>query len=112
MLAGRSSLPNACVLAALNDRATGRAREWLSGIVSLRDDHAAALDALPNDEARHARLCELNVVEQVRDLGESAVVRAAWSRGQPLRLHGWIYNIEDGLLKDLDVSRKGPAPAL
>jgi len=96
------------VLAALKNQATGRAREWLGGIVRLRDDHAATLDALANDTERHALLCELNVVEQVGNLGESVVVQDAWSRGQPLRLHGWIYNIEDGLLKDLDVSVGGP----
>jgi carbonic anhydrase len=97
------------VLAALKDQATGLAREWVSGIVSLRDRNAAALDALENDAERHARLCELNVIEQVHNLGQSAVVLAAWSRGQPLRLHGWIYNIKDGLLKDLNVSVSGPS---
>jgi len=96
------------VLAALNDQATGLAREWVSGIVSLRDRNAAALDALENDAERHARLCELNVIEQVRNLSQSTVVLDAWSRGQPLRLHGWIYNIKDGLLKDLSVSISAP----
>jgi len=96
------------VLAALKDQATGLAREWVSGIVSLRDRNAGALDALADDAERHARLCELNVIEQVHNLGQSAVVLAAWSRGQPLRLHGWIYNIKDGLLKDLNVSVSGP----
>lgn len=97
------------VLAALNDQASGLTREWVSGIVRLRDRNAADLDALENDIERHARLCELNVIEQVRNLGQSTVVLTAWSRGQSLRLHGWIYNIKDGLLKDLNVSVGGPA---
>jgi len=96
------------VLAALKDQATGLAREWVSGIVSLRDRNAAALDALENDAERHARLCELNVIEQVHNLSQSSVVLDAWSRGQVLRLHGWIYNIKDGLLKDLSVSVSAP----
>jgi len=92
------------VLAALNDQATGLAREWVSSIVSLRDRNAEVLDALATDEERHARLCELNVIEQVQNLSQSIAIRDAWSRGQPLTLHGWIYNIKDGLLKDLNVS--------
>ena len=91
------------VLAALKDQATGLAREWVSGIVGLRDRNAAELAALMNDDERHSRLCELNVIEQVQSLSHSEVVRAAWSRGQPLKLHGWIYNIRDGLLNDLNV---------
>ena len=99
------------VLAALKDQATGLAREWISGIVSLRDRNAADLKALANDDERHTRLCELNVIEQVHNLSESAVVQDAWSRGQTLRLYGWIYNINDGLLKDLNVSVSGPLEA-
>ena len=96
------------VLAALNNQATGLAGEWVSGIVSLRDRNAATLDILEDDAERHARLCELNVIEQVRNLSQSTVVLAAWSHDKSLRLHGWIYNIKDGLLKDLNVSLSGP----
>ena len=96
------------VLAALKDQATGRAREWVSVIASLRDRNANILAALASDDERHARLCELNVIEQVHNLSQSTAVLSAWSRGQTLRLHGWIYNIEDGLLKDLGVSVSGP----
>jgi len=95
------------VQVALNGQATGRARDWVRGIVSLRDRNAEALSKLPNDDERHARLCELNVAEQVHNLSQSAAVQAAWSRSQTLSLHGWIYNIDDGLLKDLDVSVSG-----
>jgi len=95
------------VQVALNDQATGRARDWVRGIVSLRDRNAEALSKLPNDDERHARLCELNVAEQVHNLSQSAAVQAAWFRSKTLSLHGWIYNIDDGLLKDLDVSVSG-----
>ncbi len=100
------------VWAALKDQATGLAREWIGSIVDLCDRNAAALAELETDAGRHARLCELNVIEQVRNLEKSTVVSAAWSRGQPLSLHGWIYNIKDGLLKDLNVSVGGPAGGL
>lgn len=96
------------VLAALTGQATGHARRWIDGIVKLRDRHAGMLATLADDDARHARLCELNVVEQVRNLSRSQVVRDAWSRGQPLLIHGWIYAIADGLLKDLGVTLSGP----
>ena len=96
------------VLAALEDQATGLTREWVSGIVGLRDRNAEALAALATDAERHARLCELNVIEQVNNLSQSTAVRDAWSRGQSLKLHGWIYNIKDGLLKDLRVSVSQP----
>jgi carbonic anhydrase len=92
------------VQVALEDKATGLAHEWISGIVGLRDRNAENLEALANDAERHDRLCELNVIDQVHHLSQSAAVRAAWSRDLSLRLHGWIYNINDGLLKDLDAS--------
>jgi len=96
---------------ALNDQATGLAREWIGGITRLYRRNAAALGSLATDAERHARLCELNVIEQVHNLSQSPVVKAAWSRGQSVWLHGWIYNINDGLLKDLGVSACGPSEA-
>ena len=97
------------VLAALRGHAAGRTGDWISGIVALRDRHAAELGGLASDAERHARLCALNVIEQVQNLSRSAAVREAWSRGRPLVLHGWIYGLADGLLEDLDVSMNGPA---
>jgi len=96
------------VLAALEDQAAGLAREWVSNIVALRNRNAQELGALATDAERHARLCELNVIEQLHNLSQATAVRDAWSRGQPLMLHGWIYNINDGLLKDLNVSLSKP----
>jgi carbonic anhydrase len=77
----------------------------------LRDEarrHARELDLIPDGEARARRLCELSVMAQVESLRTLAIVRGAWSRGQPLDLHGWIYDLHDGLLRDLHVTVDGP----
>ena len=68
----------------------------------VRDEHAAEIDAGTDDEWRINRLCELNVLEQVRHVCQTTIVRDAWGRGQPLAVHGWIYDVADGLLRDLD----------
>ena len=62
---------------------------------------SAALDALPDETERHDRLCELNVIEQVVNVSQTTVVRDAWARGRKLTVHGWIYGLRDGLLRDL-----------
>ena len=64
----------------------------------------AELDSLPTEERQHNRLCELNVVEQVVNVSQTTVVRDAWARDQSLSVHGWIYDLHDGLLRDLGVS--------
>ncbi|HTD83410.1 MAG TPA: carbonic anhydrase, partial [Gemmatimonadaceae bacterium] len=60
--------------------------------------------SLPTEEQRHDRLCEMNVVEQVVNVSQTTVVRDAWTRRQSLAVHGWIYDLHDGLLRDLAVS--------
>ncbi|MCX7007363.1 MAG: hypothetical protein NTY53_08965 [Kiritimatiellaeota bacterium] len=67
------------------------------------------LTALPDDHARVNRLCELNVIRQVTNVARTTVARDAWARGQEFTIHGWIYNTEDGLIRDLGVSRSAPA---
>lgn len=96
------------VEAALKDQATGHALQWIRSIVQLRDRKADELSALPDVAGQHARLCELNVIDQVESLSRSEVIRRAWSRGQSLEIHGWIYKLTDGLLQDLNVSVSGP----
>ena len=64
----------------------------------------AALEAIPSDEARVDRLCELNVLEQVVNTGRTTIVQDAWRRRQPLTVHGWMYDLGDGLLRDLGVA--------
>jgi len=69
--------------------------------------HQVDLDALADDTLRHRRLCELNVREQVRNISQCTSVQEAWERGQQLEVHGWIYDLKDGLLHDLQVSMNG-----
>lgn len=83
---------------------------WLANIRTVARLHDEELDAL-NDERRFARLVELNVVEQVHNLSRTPVIQAAWARGSTLRVHGWVYRLEEGLLRDLHVTLDGQAAA-
>jgi carbonic anhydrase len=74
---------------------------WLRHVQDVRDRHETRLDAAASDEARIDRLCELNVVDQVRNVCQTTVVQDAWARQQDLTVHGWIYDVHDGLLRDL-----------
>jgi carbonic anhydrase len=95
------------VQAALGPALADPLETWLAPIRSLNAEHARELQALDAD-ARWNRLCELNVVAQVRTLCALPTIRDAWSRGQPLAIHGWIYDLHDGLLRDLEVSVNAP----
>jgi len=96
------------VQAAMDDQADGVTDSWISGIRDLWEDNQDELSRLDAAAAR-ARLCELNVRQQVRALCRTTSLRQAWQRGQPVDVHGWIYGIEDGLLRDLGerVSKQG-----
>jgi carbonic anhydrase len=89
------------VLAALRGDRIGLIDNWLRHVEDVRWKHQEQIDALPSDEERHRRLCELNVIEQVVNVSQTTVVRDAWARGQTLAVHGWIYDLHDGLLRDL-----------
>ncbi len=95
------------VLAALRDEKFGLIDNWLRHVQDVRDKHRQHLDSLGGQRERHDRLCELNVIEQTLNVGHSTPVRDAWARGQSLAVHGWIYNIGDGLLKDLGLCLVG-----
>ena len=90
--------------AALDGQANGMIDNWLRHIEDVRERHAALLDGMADYDARWARLCELNVIEQVRNLARTTPVSEAWKAGQELMLHGWIYGLQDGRLIDLDMS--------
>jgi carbonic anhydrase len=98
------------VHAALNGQKVGLADNWLRHVQDVRESHAAELDAIGNAAARARRLCELNVLAQVRHVCEATVVQDAWAAGRPLSVHGWIYGVEDGLLRDLGATREGLQP--
>lgn len=94
------------VLAALRRTRIGLADNWIRHVRDVAELHAEELAGV-DDAGRHARLCELNVIQQVRNVCETSVVQDAWARGQALAVHGWVYGLSDGLLRDLEVSRTG-----
>jgi carbonic anhydrase len=91
------------ILAALRNDRLGLADNWLRHVQDVRWKHRDEIDGLPEEEQRLTRLCELNVIEQVINVGQTTVVRDAWERGQTLAVHGVIYDVADGLLRDLGV---------
>lgn len=95
------------VQAALEGARIGLADNWLRHIQDVRDRHRTLLEAIP-EHARHDALVELNVIEQVVNVAQSTVLLDAWARGQPVTLHGWVYGLHDGLLKDLAISATTP----
>ena len=92
------------VRAALEGHQAGAVALWLQPLRNLADEHRAELDALGSAEERWDRLCELNVAAQVRAVASSEIVEAAWERDAELDVHGWIYDLKDGLLRDLEVT--------
>ncbi|HEY9594082.1 MAG TPA: carbonate dehydratase [Spirochaetia bacterium] len=91
------------VAAAHEGRSHGLIDNWLRHVQDIEQKHAGLLAEAPDDEARVRRLCELNVIEQAVNVARTTVVQQAWSRGQPVAVHGWIYSLADGLLRDLHV---------
>ena len=89
------------VLSALRDDRLGLIDNWLRHIQDICGKHRAELEALESTAQRHDRLCELNVIEQVVNVGQTTIVQDARARGQAVAIHGWIYDIRDGLLRDL-----------
>lgn len=96
------------VRAAIQNQELGLIDNWLRNIKDIYRMHEKELKKLNDAEARVNRLCELNVVAQVQHVCHTHIVQNAWQRGQPLAVHGWIYGIADGLLKDLDTTIDGP----
>jgi carbonic anhydrase len=91
------------VRAALEDRRIGLADNWIRHVQDVRNRHAAWLDTLPA-ELRVDALCELNVVEQALNVCQTTIVQDAWQRGQEIVVHGWVYGLHDGLLRDLAIT--------
>jgi carbonic anhydrase len=89
------------VLSALRNARLGLIDHWLAPIRELVREHAAELDALPDEAARHDRLCELNVLRQVENVATDPFVTEAWEQGADLTVHGWCYSLKNGLVNDL-----------
>jgi len=92
------------VLAALRDEKLGLVDDWLRHVQDLKHRHPERLAMAKSEGERHDLLCELNVIEQVANACQTTVVRDAWGRGQSLAVHGWIYGLKDGLIRDLDTT--------
>jgi carbonic anhydrase len=90
--------------AALRRERYGLVDNWLGHVQDVIQKHEPRLAAIGDEARRFARLCELNVIDQVANVGQTTIVRDAWQRGQELVLHGWIYGIRDGLLRDLQMT--------
>ena len=91
------------VMAALENMKFGLIDNWLRHVQDVMQKHARGLEATAVDQ-RLTRLCELNVIEQVFNVTQTTVVRGAWERGQQLTVHGWVYGLQDGLVRDMGVS--------
>jgi len=91
------------VLAALQSRPLGLIDNWLRHIRDVHALHRAELDSIGDADRRADRLCELNVAAQVANVCRTTIVQDAWRQGRPLTVHGWIYSVADGLLRDLDI---------
>ena len=89
------------VSAALQNRRVGLADNWLHHVQDVHAKHEKKVDALSGIPRRIDRLCELNVIEQVANVCRTTVVRDAWNRGQSLAVHGWVYGLTDGVVRDL-----------
>jgi carbonic anhydrase len=89
------------VRAALFGDRLGLVDNWLHHVHDVRDKHIEALKPIVLADARTNRLCEFNVIEQVANVCQTTIVRDAWERGQEIAVHGWIYGLHDGLLRDL-----------
>lgn len=100
------------VHAALSGGRVGLADNWLRHVGDVAHKHAEMLSAIELESLRHARLCELNVIEQVVNVCQTTVVQDAWARGQSLSVHGWIYGLLDGRIRELGFGVDGPEDLL
>ena len=91
------------VEAALHDRSFGLIDNWLRHVQDVRHKYAALLERYHDAREQHDRLCELNVLEQVMNVCQTTVVQSAWERDQTLAVHGWIYGVADGIMRDLSI---------
>ena len=96
------------IAAAVDGQRRGLVDHWLHPIREVRDENRATLEAIADPRARLDRLCELNVMRQVRNVASDVFVQEAWGRGQPLSVHGWVYALTSGLVTDLNVTVTGP----
>lgn len=91
------------IAGALDNNLEDPINDWLRHVRDIYDKYASTLDRIDDEKRRTEKLCELNVIEQVANVCQTSFVQNAWARGQELAVHGWIYALEDGLLRDLHI---------
>jgi carbonic anhydrase len=96
------------IAAAVDGKRRGLVDHWLHPIREVYEEHQAELMAIGDEKKRLDRLCELNVRRQVKNVASDVFVHDAWQRGQSLSVHGWVYSLGTGLVKDLDATAKRP----
>ena len=96
------------VAAAVDGQRRGLVDHWLHPIREVHHEHRHELESIPDPSCRLERLCELNVMRQVRNVASDVFVTDAWARGQSIQVHGWVYSIANGHVTDLNVSVSGP----
>ena len=96
------------VQAAIENLELGLIDNWLRHVQDVMHSHEALLSKIDDEAERLSKLCELNVIEQALNVSRTTIVQSAWSRGQELAVHSWIYSLEDGLLHDLGLSITDP----
>ncbi len=96
------------IKAAVDGKRRGLIDHWLHPIREVAEEHRDELAAIGDTHKRHDRLCELNVMRQVRNVSSDVFVLDAWARGQPLSVHGWVYSLATGLVNDLSVTVRAP----
>ncbi|MBL7917247.1 MAG: carbonate dehydratase [Bacteroidia bacterium] len=92
------------VIAAMGNKQFGLIDNWLRHIKDVYRYHHKELDAIQDENERARRFVEVNVMEQVHDLGKTSIVQKAWSNNQELHIHGWVYDISEGIIRDLGVT--------
>ena len=92
------------ISAAVDGKRRGLIDHWLHPIREVAHDHVHELDQISDNRRRLDRLCELNVIRQVKNVASDVFIQEAWARGQPLSVHGWVYSLHNGLVKDLNVT--------
>jgi carbonic anhydrase len=97
------------IAAAVDGQRRGLIDHWLHPIREVAHEHRHELAAMPEERERLNRLCELNVIRQVKNVGSDVFVQDAWARGQLISVHGWVYSLETGLINDLGVTVRQPA---
>lgn len=97
------------IKAAMDNLQLGLIDNWLRHVQDVLNEHEELLAQVKDEDKRLDLLCELNVIEQVLNVGRTTIVQSAWQRGQELVVHGWIYGLQDGLLRDLGISIDNPS---